>query len=145
MEIWKEINGFNNYQVSSDGRIRRTERIITNKRGRKMHLKEIIMKPEITHNGYQRVGLYAHGRLYHKRVATLVAEAFLGTKPTGTEIDHVDGDKLNNTPENLRYVTHRENVNNPVTVAKRKATFEKKRQMKNPAFASRANRAFMGV
>lgn len=145
MEIWKEINGFNNYQVSSEGRIRRTERIITNKRGRKMHFKEIIMKPEITHNGYHRVGLYVNGRLYHKRVATLVAEAFHGAKPIGTEIDHVDGDKLNNTPENLRYVTHKENVNNPVTVAKRKATFERKRQMKNPAFASRVNRAFMGV
>lgn len=130
MEIWKEINGFNNYQVSSEGRIRRTERIITNKRGRKMHFKEIIMKPEITHNGYHRVGLYVNGRLYHKRVATLVAEAFHGAKPIGTEIDHVDGDKQNNSVENLRYVTHIQNINNPVTVAKRNLYWEKYRAEK---------------
>ena len=88
------------------------------------------MKPEITHNGYQRVGLYVNGRLHHKRVATLVAEAFHGAKPIGTEIDHVDGDKQNNSVENLRYVTHIQNINNPVTVAKRNLYWEKYRAEK---------------
>lgn len=108
-----------------------------------MTLKEIIMKPEVNHNGYLRVGLYNGGKMYHKRVATLVAEAFLGNKPAGTEIDHLDGNKLNNKPANLRYVTHKENVNNPITVAKRKKRYEHKKQMKNPAYTSRVNKASM--
>ena len=110
-----------------------------------MLLKEIILKPEITHNGYQRVGLYHNGKLYHKRVATLVAEAFIGKKPQGTEIDHWDGNKLNNKADNLRYVTHKENVNNPITVAKRKEMYERRKLMKNPAYNGRANRTFMVV
>ena len=129
-EIWKSIDGFSNYQVSSTGRVRRLERTFINKRGRKMYLKEIILKPELTHNGYQRVGLYLNGKLYHKRVASLVAEAFHGKKPLGKEIDHRDGNKHNNTPENLRYVTHRENINNPVTTAKRQLYWDAYRQKK---------------
>lgn len=145
MEIWKQINGFSNYQVSNFGRVKRIGRIIVNKRGRTMEIKEVIMKPETTYNGYQRVGLYLNGTLYHKRVATLVAEAFNGAKPDGREIDHIDGDKTNNKPENLRYVTHKENLNNPVTVAKRKAYHERRKQQKNPAYASRADGAYMCV
>lgn len=143
MEIWKTINGFTHYQVSNYGRIKRLEKTIINKRGRAVFLKEIIMKPEITHNGYLRVGLYKNGRLHHKRIASLVAEAFLGIKPNGKEIDHIDGDKTNNTPENLRYVTHKENLNNPVTIAKRRATYERKSQLKNPVFADRVNRTYL--
>lgn len=144
-EIWKTINGFSNYEVSSEGRVRRLERNFINKRGRKMYLKEIILKPEITHNGYERVALYLNGKMYHKRVASLVAEAFNGKKPHGTEIDHWDGNKLNNKADNLRYVTHKENVNNPITVAKRKEMYERRKQMKNPAYNGRANRTFMVV
>ena len=129
-EIWKSIDGFSNYEVSSEGRVRRLERTFINKRGRKMYMKEIILKPEITHNGYQRVGLYKDGKLHHKRIASLVAEAFNGKKPNGTEIDHWDGNKQNNTPENLRYVTHRENINNPVTAAKRQLYWTAYRQKK---------------
>ena len=45
----------------------------------------------------------------------LVAEAFL-PKPLGaTEVDHIDGNKSNNRVENLRWVTHKENTNNPNT------------------------------
>ena len=110
-----------------------------------MNFKEIILKAETTYNGYLRVCLCKDGKLYHKRIATLVAQAFNGSKPTGTEIDHIDGNKLNNKPDNLRYVTHRENVNNPITVAKRKETYERRKQMKNPAHTSRVNRTFMAA
>ena len=145
MEIWKVISGYKNYEVSNKGRVRRSAHIRCDKRGRTSTIKEIIMKPEVTFNGYLRVGLYKNGRFHHKRIASLVAEAFLGIKPNGKEIDHIDGDKTNNTPENLRYVTHKENLNNPVTIAKRRATYERKRQLKNPAHTSRVNRTFMAA
>ena len=45
----------------------------------------------------------------------LVAEYFIGERPEGYEIDHIDGNYLNNRADNLRYVTRRENLLNPNT------------------------------
>lgn len=48
----------------------------------------------------QRKTIYIH---------TLVAETFLGVRPEGQVIDHIDGDKSNNNLSNLRYTTVAEN------------------------------------
>lgn len=131
-EIWKQVNGFERYEVSNLGRVKRIAHIRRDKRGRISMIKEVILKPEIVHNGYLRVGLYRNGKLYHKRIASLVAEVFLGQKPSGKEIDHIDGNKANNAVQNLRYTTHRENVNNPITVKKRRLYWEAYWKKKNP-------------
>ena len=52
---------------------------------------------------------------YDRRIHQLVYENFVGEIPDGYEIDHIDGDKTNNTVYNLRLVTHKENMNNPIT------------------------------
>ena len=39
----------------------------------------------------------------------LVAAAWLGPRPTGYEIDHIDEDRTNNRAENLQYLTKDEN------------------------------------
>ena len=49
-------------------------------------------------------------------VAITFPELVQGEYFEGAEIDHIDGDKLNNHPSNLRWVNHKENMNNPVTV-----------------------------
>ena len=65
------------------------------------------------HSGYLQVGLSGSRNL--KLVHRLVAEAFL-PKPLGaTDVDHIDGNKTNNRVENLRWVSHKENCNNPNT------------------------------
>ncbi len=56
----------------------------------------------IEHEGVRRKKLI----LLHR----LVAEAIYGPCPEGMEVDHIDGDKLNNRPENLEYVTTGENA-----------------------------------
>ena len=131
-EKWMKIKGFEKYEVSNQGRVKRIAHVRYDKRGRISMIKEIILKPEIVHNGYLRVGLYHNGRLRHKRIASLVAEAFLGQRPPDMEVDHIDGNKANNTVENLRYTTHKDNVNNPVTVKKRQAYWQIYWQRKNP-------------
>jgi hypothetical protein len=48
----------------------------------------------------------------------LVWETFNSKIPENYEIDHIDGNKQNNTLINLRCVNHKENINNPNTITK---------------------------
>jgi hypothetical protein len=65
-------------------------------------------------NGYLHLSLVPNeGKKRTHHVAPLVAEAFIGSRPPGKQVDHIDGDKTNNTVLNLRYVTPRENLTAP--------------------------------
>jgi hypothetical protein len=52
------------------------------------------------------------GKAKTKRIHTLIALAFYGSRPTGYVVDHVDRDPFNNKLSNLRYVTYEENSAN---------------------------------
>ena len=43
-------------------------------------------------------------------ISVLVAYAYLGPRPNGYQVDHIDGDKLNDRLDNLEYVTQSENI-----------------------------------
>lgn len=64
---------------------------------------------------YMRHSIRVHGRTKSINTARAVYSAFHGSIPKGLEIDHIDGNPLNNNLTNLRVVTHKENMNNPVT------------------------------
>jgi len=99
-ETWRTIPGFGEkYEVSSIGRVRA---IATG------HIKGITES-----RGYLRTTLYYKGR-HGPRVHQLVALAFIGPRPAGMEVRHLDGDRKNNAPANLRYGTHAENIRDQV-------------------------------
>lgn len=62
----------------------------------------------ISHKGYLGVKLGHPDALFGVHQA--VAMAFHGMPPANTVVDHIDGNKHNNRPENLEYVTNSENV-----------------------------------
>lgn len=60
--------------------------------------------------GYASVFLSDSPRIGKPLIHVLVAEAFIGPREQGYEVDHKDGNKLNNSVLNLEYVTPRENT-----------------------------------
>jgi hypothetical protein len=69
-----------------------------------------ILSPYITKNGYQEVAIRIDGVRKKYRVHRLVGQTFVDGHFDGATIDHKDGNKLNNKPENLEWVTLSENT-----------------------------------
>ena len=94
------------YSVRDNGAVLRHAR--KNKRFRKYDNQWTFGKPN--KNGYMMIA----SEVVHR----IVAFAFLGEPPSTQHIvDHIDTNRQNNRPENLRWLTKLENVlNNPITV-----------------------------
>jgi len=71
--------------------------------------KPVLLRPGLSSNGYYTVSF---GRDNSICLHTLVMITFVGPKPKGYDVDHIDGDRLNNSLDNLRYVTRSENIEN---------------------------------
>ena len=125
-EIWKDIEGYEGYQVSNLGMVRSLDRIDSNNHP----LKGAILKPYISNSGYLLVGLYKQHKRDRKLLHRLVAEAFIPNPDNKPEIDHINTIKTDNTvwlnedgsvnyeKTNLRWTTRKENINNPLTKTK---------------------------
>jgi hypothetical protein len=100
--IRKDVVGFEGiYRVSNFGAVERCDGY---------HKLPKPLKPHKDKKGYLNVSLSKNCKGYSFRVHTIVAYAFLGPRPDGLEINHIDGNKQNNTPSNLEYVTHEYNM-----------------------------------
>lgn len=108
-ETWKDVVGYEGwYQVSSLGNVRRV------KMGRGVPRRNSL-KHRINHKGYASVVLCrvidGKSTQINRFVHHLVAEAFIALRPSSDhQINHKDGDKINNCPQNLQWVTNAENM-----------------------------------
>ena len=110
MEIWKEVRGYEDYEVSNLGRVKSLARIITTVRGSRSY-KEKISKQTLGNRSYLVVSLSKNGKCKTRCIHQLVAESFLGHIPNGYKaiVDHVDNNPLNNNLNNLQIISQREN------------------------------------
>lgn len=97
METWKEIKDYPKYEVSDNGRI---------KNSRTGH----ILKPGTHRQGYSLVWLCDEDGRHGKTVHRLVAEAFIDNPLSKPQVNHKDGNKSNNSVENLEWNTGSENT-----------------------------------
>ncbi len=100
MEEWKSC--FENYEISNFGNCRRK----LNGGG----FKEV--NGSIQNRGYRYFQINRDGKRTNLLFHHLVAEQFIGERPNGLVIDHIDQNKLNNNVSNLRYITQTENMRN---------------------------------
>lgn len=101
-EIWKAIEGFEGlYEVSNLGRVKST------------HRASKILKYGFSGgrgiNRYPTVNLRKYGHAKNGLIHRLVAIAFLDNPKNKREVNHKDGNKLNNHVDNLEWCTRKEN------------------------------------
>lgn len=100
-ECWKSAVSSRHPEVVRD--------IDVSNKGRVRKITGIIFKPQLDKNGYYIITKVYLGKRYEFTLHSLVAETFIGPRPEGMTIDHKDGDKLNNLPDNLGYLTNIDN------------------------------------
>ena len=95
-EAWREIEGYGGkYWVSNAGRVKNSD--------------GHIIKQKINPSGYLQVPLFKDKKCRRRLVHRLVALAFIDIPHYCTEVNHIDGNKLNNHAKNLQWTTKREN------------------------------------
>ena len=99
IEAWMLVDGYDNYEVSSIGRVR------NNVTGR-------ILRQHNDGRGYLKIKLCKNGDMKNHKVHRLVAEAFCKNPNVKKYVDHIDNNRANNHYTNLRWVSSSENNRN---------------------------------
>lgn len=107
---WRAIDGYKNYEISNVGDVRSKDKIIVTinltsyiKKGRQL-------KPKKHKDGYQFVQLSSNKKCSNLYIHRLVAQAFIPNPENKPMVNHIDGDKRNNTIKNLEWATSKENA-----------------------------------
>jgi hypothetical protein len=98
LETWRPVVGYEGrYEVSDEGRVRSLNYMRTGR--------TVVLSTAFKENRYGSLSLLKDGIQTSRALHSLVAEAFLGPRPLGQEVNHKDGKKHNNSLSNLEYTT----------------------------------------
>lgn len=119
-EEWRDIKGYEGiYQISDCGRVKSLGRMVHMHNGYR-YTNERFLRPDIKKNGYLFYHLYPGDRTEKSEYAhRLVAQAFIPNPSHKKDVNHIDGNKLNNCVDNLKWVTRSENQIHAYNVLKR--------------------------
>lgn len=109
IEVWEDIEGFENYQISNLGRVKSKERYTKIKNGVMSLRKEKILKLSHNKKGYAQTVLYKNKKPITVKIHRLVAQAFIPNPENKPQVNHKDGNKDNNFVNNLEWLTDKEN------------------------------------
>lgn len=118
-EVWRPVVGYEgHYEVSNLGRVRSLRRRVQvlsrwgTPTSREYPARVLAQDVDRGRHSYGRlrVSLCHEGAQKSRLVHQIVAEAFIGPRPSGHEVAHNDGDAANNRATNLRYATPYDNT-----------------------------------
>lgn len=108
MEEWKGVPGFPDHQISNMGRVRSFA--FCQRYGGKAPPEGRILAGGVDKDGYRRAVFCTGDVRKSIRFAPLVAELFVGPRPEGAVLRHLNGDNKDDRAENLAYGTQKENM-----------------------------------
>lgn len=107
MEEWRDIPYWP-YRISDHGQVMSIEKTVRGRFG-PYKKKAMILKPKLTEFGYLTVVLQKNKVKRYVFIHVLVAEAFIGPRIKGIQVDHINCLKIDNRVCNLEYVSASEN------------------------------------
>jgi len=112
-EFWMPMyGGENDYEVSTYGKIRSIDRVISKADNTIQTLKGKTLRQNPSSNGYMMVNVKYKGVRTNKTVHSILAETFIvkGKMPKDRCVNHKDGVKSNNNISNIEVVSYAENL-----------------------------------
>lgn len=108
-EIWRLYQEFDFIEVSTLGRVRTLDRVVSNGKGTRVE-KGMILKQRLNKRGYLRVAFRKDSKLVNKPVHRLVAQTFIPNPDNLPQVNHKDCNPQNNSVSNLEWCTHEYNI-----------------------------------
>ncbi len=109
-ETWKDIPGYEKmYQASNLGRIRSLDRYVKGNKNKLRLYPGSILKGTPDKDGYLKLSLSKENKQISFGIGRLVAKTFLENINNFKEINHKDGNKQNNSIDNLEWCTRSQN------------------------------------
>ncbi len=114
-EEWRDIAGYEGlYQVSNKGRVKSLPRTVERSNGWLYTVRERILKQQkVRYEGGKKPRKMVHLKSGNSKrffVSRLVAEAFIPNPDILPQVNHRDGEPLNNEVDNLEWVTNQDNA-----------------------------------
>lgn len=107
----KPIKGWEGfYDASPCGNIFSVSRTVNRGGGRVAHITGRTIRPHISSRGYAHVVLNGDGRKITAQVHRLIALEFIPNFQGKPHVNHIDGNRSNNSAVNLEWVTREENM-----------------------------------
>jgi hypothetical protein len=120
--MWKDIEGYEGlYQISDKGEVKSLERYVDGRWGQTL-IKEKILSPITAGKKYKMVGLSNNSNTKFVNIHRLLAQTFINNPHNKEQVNHIDGNKMNNELCNLEWVTCKENIIHSFKVLGRKSS-----------------------
>jgi len=103
-EVWKSHPDIPGLQVSTLGRVRTLDKMVSNGKGMRL-VKGHVLNPFVSNSGYVRMNFRVNGKRVNKSVHRLVAQTFIENPNNLPQVNHKDCDRANNNVENLEWCT----------------------------------------
>ena len=126
-ELWREFPEFHGLHVSTFGNVYLDGYSLKDNMGRNLLFPSRAIKPHVNYKGYYCIKFSYKRKIYRYRLHRLVAMTFIQNPERKLEVNHLDGDKSNNSVWNLEWATRIENQMHArnIGLIKKKKYFEK--------------------